>query len=132
MPEKDANNAELIVQATPFIFAIFLSCLGGVVSHLNRMDKHGLAFNFLRLCIDIITSGFVGIIAFMLCDAANFGWSYTAAIVAISGHMGTRALFLFETAAVLPLLRRYGYEDSRAETRRKKQIPVNAKKSGAE
>lgn len=120
MPEKDVNNVEWVVKATPLIFAIFLSCLGGVVCHLNRMDKHGLAFNFLRLCIDIVTSGFVGIIAFMLCDAANFGWSYTAAIVAISGHMGTRALFLFETAALLPLLRRYGYEDSTAKISRKK------------
>lgn len=93
------------------------------MNYLNRIDKTGVTFSFARLTIEIITSGFVGIVSFMLCDAADFGWSYTAAIVAISGHMGTRALFLFENMAILPLLRRYGYgtTDSETKTRRKKQ-----------
>lgn len=70
------------------------------MSYLNRIDKSGVAFSFFRLAIEITTSGFVGIISFMLCDYAELEWSATAAIVAISGHMGTRALLLIENAAV--------------------------------
>lgn len=129
MPEKEPENIGWLIQTIPFLFAIALSCLGGVVNYLNRIDKTGVAFSFLRLTLEIITSGFVGIVSFMLCDAADFGWSYTAAIVAISGHMGTRALFLFENMAILPLLRRYGYgeaTDGKAKTGRKKQPTENA------
>lgn len=100
MPEKDPQNQTFLVQLLPFLMAIALSCIGGLVSYLNRIDKGGIAFSFFRLSIEIITSGFVGIISFMLCDYAELEWSATAAIVAISGHMGTRALFLIENAAV--------------------------------
>jgi len=127
MPEKDPENVSWLVQTIPFIFAISLSCLGGVVNYLNRIDKAGVAFSIVRFFVEIITSGFVGIISFMLCDAAGFGWSYTAAIVAISGHMGTRALFIFETMAVQPLLRRYGYvENSQTKACRKKATSQDA------
>lgn len=102
MPEKELTNSAQtwLVQALPFLMALALSCVGGLVSYLNRIDKSGIAFSFFRLSIEIITSGFVGIISFMLCDYAGLEWSATAAIVAISGHMGTRALFLIENAAV--------------------------------
>lgn len=127
MSEKDPENVGWIVQTIPFLFAIALSCLGGIVSYLHRIDKTGMAFSLFRFSLEIITSGFVGIVSFMLCDAADFGWSYTAAIVAISGHMGTRALFLFENMAMLPLLRRYGYgEDSKTKTGRKKHPTEDA------
>lgn len=103
MPEKEFNNIATqtwLVQALPFLMAVALSCVGGIVSYLNRIDKGGIAFSFFRMTIEIITSGFVGIVSFMLCDYAGLEWSATAAIVAISGHMGTRALFLIENAAV--------------------------------
>lgn len=103
MPEKDLQNIAWqtwLVQILPFLMAIALSCVGGIVSYLNRIEKGGIAFSFFRLSIEIITSGFVGIISFMLCDYAELEWSATAAIVAISGHMGTRALFLIENAAI--------------------------------
>lgn len=103
MPEKELQNITTqnwLVQALPFLMAVGLSCIGGLVSYLNRIDKSGVAFSFFRLAIEITTSGFVGIISFMLCDYAELEWSATAAIVAISGHMGTRALLLIENAAV--------------------------------
>lgn len=122
MPEKEVSqNSEWIIQIIPFLLAIALSGLGGLVSYLNRIDKNGIAFSFFRLTIEILTSGFVGIISFMLCDAASFGWSTTAAIVAISGHMGTRALFMIENVSIdiaKNFLRRNGYGNSKREIKR--------------
>lgn len=122
MPEKEVSNySSWIVQIIPFALAILLSCFGGIVNYLNRIDKSGAAFSLIRLLIEIITSAFVGIISFMLCDYANLEWSITAAIVAVSGHMGTRALFLIENTTIniaANFLRRNGYDNSKAETKR--------------
>ena len=104
MPEKEIHNVDshvsAFIQALPFVLVIGLSCMGGIVSYLNRIDRSGIAFSFIRLVVEVVTSGFVGIIAFMLCDYAGLEWSVTAAIVAISGHMGTRALFIIENIAI--------------------------------
>ena len=122
MPEKEiGQNSDWIIQVIPFLLAIALSALGGIVRYMNRIDKHGLAFSFFRLAIEILTSGFVGIISFMLCDAAGFGWSTTAAIVAISGHRGTQALFMIENTSIniaRNFLRRNGYGNSETEIKR--------------
>lgn len=125
MPEKEIQNySNWLVQIIPFALAILLSCFGGIVNYLNRIDKSGVAFSFIRLLIEIITSAFVGIISFMLCDYAGLDWSITAAIVAVSGHMGTRALFLIENTTIniaANFLRRNGYDDSKTEIKRPKK-----------
>lgn len=129
MPEKElGQHAEWLTQIIPFALAIALSGLGGVVSYLNRIDKHGIAFSFIRLSIEVLTSGFVGIISFMLCDYAKLEWSTTAAIVAISGHMGTRALFMVENAAInisANILKRNGYDISDSKTEIKQPEETN-------
>jgi hypothetical protein len=103
MPEKElqnvAANQEWITQILPFCLAVGLSCIGGIVNYLHRIDRSGIAFSIIRLIIEVITSGFVGIVAFLVCDAAGLGWAATGAVTAISGHMGTRALFIVENAA---------------------------------
>jgi hypothetical protein len=118
MPEK---TVDWVSQLAPFLFALAISSLGGLVGYLNRIGKSGVSFSLLRFATEVVTSGFVGIIAFEICDAANLGWSITAALVAISGHMGTRALFIIETITVKTLLRKYGYDDSETEVSRKEK-----------
>lgn len=130
MPEKELNNnGEWIVNIIPFCFVIALSCLGGILNYLNRINKGGIAFNFFKFSLEVATSGFVGVITFLLCDIAELRWSITAALCAISGHMGTRALFLIEKPAiqtVVNLLKRNGYyEENDGETQTN-----NAKKPG--
>lgn len=99
----------------PLIFASFLAGIGGAVHYLNKIDKNGVPFRAFNFFLEIFTSGFVGIIAFMLCDSAGWNWQFTAAIVAISGHMGARALFIMERLVVLPTLRKYGYVENDSE-----------------
>lgn len=133
MPEKDSRHLDLAVQYLPFLFAVLLSSVGGAVSYLNKIDRKGVKFSFFRFCVEILTSAFVGIVSFMLCDAAELDWSYTAAIVAISGHMGARALFLIENVIFSNFLRRYGYginqDDGEAKIGGKEQADYKAKKS---
>jgi hypothetical protein len=73
-----------------------LSAWGGAVSYFHHMDKHGLKFSLFRLAIDVWTSAFVGVLTYLLCQAAGISEGITAAMVGVSGHMGTRALFMLE------------------------------------
>lgn len=107
---------DALTEYMPLIFASTLASIGGAVHYLNKIDKAGIPFRAFNFFLEIFTSGFVGIVAFMLCDAAGWNWQFTAAIVAISGHMGARALFLMERLIVIPTLRKYGYgEDDDSE-----------------
>lgn len=129
MPERTGN---FLTQVIPFIFAAFLAGLGGTVQYLNKIDKEGKPFKFFNFILEIFTSAFVGIVTFMLCDSAELDWQLTAGLVAISGHMGARLLFIFENVILISLLKKYGYDYSETKTQRKEKTNRNAKGSKEE
>ena len=93
MPEKDPNNYSLLT----YLWVMAISSWGGVVS-IHRKIQQGVLrpFNFVEILGELATSAFVGIITFWLCELANFPPLMTAALVGITGHMGSRALFQLE------------------------------------
>lgn len=123
MPEKITESMNWFMQLIPMLFAVMLAATGGAVQYFNKIDKNGIPFSFFKLLIEVSTSGFVGIVSFELCDAAGMSWQLTAALVAISGHMGARALVLIENL----LIKRYAnvnYCETEAE--REEGRPKNA------
>ena len=67
---------------------------------MNFMRKlqtgHARIFNLVELVGELVTAGFSGVITFYLFTQAGFDPLLTAAAVGVSGHMGSRALFLAE------------------------------------
>lgn len=93
MPEKDPTTFGLITYA----WVLLLSGWGGIVSWLRkRRDGVIRPFNITELVGEIVTSGFAGVLTFWLCEAAGIDRLVTAAMVGISGHMGSRAIFQME------------------------------------
>lgn len=93
MPEKDPATYSMLT----YLWVAGLSAWGGVVGYIRKMKNGTLPrFSFAELIGDIVTSGFVGVVTFWLCEAAGIHGLVTAALVGISGHMGSRALFTFE------------------------------------
>ena len=93
MPEKDPFNYTLLTYAWIILLAIW----GGVVNFFRKMRTGEVrAFNLTEFIGEIVTSGFVGILTFWLCEAAGFHSLMTAAFVGISGHMGSRGIFMLE------------------------------------
>lgn len=92
-PDKDPTTYSLITYA----WVLFLAGWGGVVQYYRKV-KMGLIsrFSFAELIGEIFTSGLTGIITFFLCESAGIDQLMTAALVGITGHMGSRALFSFE------------------------------------
>ncbi len=94
MIEKDPLSYPLITYAWVFL----LSILGGMVSFNTKIRSgHARPFNFMELIGEIMTSAFVGVITFWLCEAAGVSALISAAMVGISGHMGSRAIFFWNS-----------------------------------
>jgi hypothetical protein len=93
MPEKDPTSYSYIT----YLWVFILSAWGGIVS-FNAKRKQGLvrSFNIMELLGEISTSAFAGIITFYLCEWSDLDKLLSAALVAISGHMGSKAIREFE------------------------------------
>jgi hypothetical protein len=78
-------------------WVIGLSLLGGFASFLRKMKAgHARAWNFTELIGELTAAGLTGIITYNLCAWLNYPPQLTAALVGISSHMGSRALFKLE------------------------------------
>lgn len=74
-----------------------LSAWGGLISFLRkRAAGEARPWNVVELIGELATSAFAGIITFWLCEAAGITPLITAALVGITGHAGSRALYHFE------------------------------------
>lgn len=93
MPEKDPTNYSLLT----YFWVIGLSILGGVANFAAKIaNDHTRIFRVTEFLGEIVVSGFAGLITFWLCEASGINPLITAALVGISGHMGSRAIFRFE------------------------------------
>lgn len=100
MPEKDPNSHAFIFewmrQLMPYVSTFFLSTWGGVVNHITKLRNGKKKFQFKELIFDLVVSTFAGLLTFFFCKGANLSETMSAILIAISGHMGTRAIAGFE------------------------------------
>ena len=93
MPEKDPTNLGWVT----YLWVVLLSGLGGFVAFWQKLkDGSVRVFNVVEFIGELCTSAFTGVVTFYLCEAAQFPPVLTAALVGISGHMGSRGLYLIE------------------------------------
>lgn len=93
MPIKDPTTWSLATWA----LALGMAAIGGLVNWCAKVKKgQARAFNILELIGEVLTSGFVGVGAFMLLASLDQPIGICAAAAGVSGHMATRLLFLVE------------------------------------
>lgn len=105
-------NHDLSGEHTPASFSpltyawvVGLAIWGGVVSYIQRVRAgHISKFSITEAVGEIVTSGFVGVMTFWLCQSFSLNQLMTAAFVGVSGHMGARGIRLLEGV----LERRFG------------------------
>lgn len=80
----------------PYVVAIVLATWGGVVKHIMTVKNQNAIFFTRDLLFHIIISGFVGMLAYFVCESASIGGATQALIVSITGHMGTETIASFK------------------------------------
>lgn len=93
MVEKDPSSYPLLT----YLWVILLSMFGGFVSFMrNLRNGKTRVFNVIEFIGEITSSALAGLITFWLCQASGVSQLMTAVFVGISGHMGSKALSMFE------------------------------------
>jgi hypothetical protein len=96
MPEKDPTAYSLIT----YVWVAALSAWGGIVGYIRKVNSGVIhRYSLIEFIGELVTSAFAGILTFWLCEAAGINGLVTAALVGVSGHMGSRAIFQLETWA---------------------------------
>lgn len=93
-PLKDPTSYTWITYA----WVLLLAILGGVVNYVRKIRSGQSPWNIVEFVGELATSALVGLTTFYLCEAANIAPLMTAALVGVTGHMGSRALYQFETS----------------------------------
>lgn len=88
--QKDPLNYEWITYAYVFV----LACFGGIASYIQKLKNGYCRFSITELIGKLFISAFVGVVTFFLCEAATIDKLYSAAIIGLSGHMGSKAIIL--------------------------------------
>lgn len=91
--QNSPENYSLIT----YLWVIVLSVWSGMASHIYQVKLGLKSHTLLAMIEDIVISGFVGVVTFFFCEYGRFDPLLTAVLVGISSHMGTRAIFLFQS-----------------------------------
>lgn len=99
MPEKDAGLWQSLYDSLPpvlpWIFTLFLSGFATIAQYAQKV-RTGEVFSMQALILDAVVCIFVGVVTHMLCELAGITGYGRSALVAISAHMGTRAMLIYE------------------------------------
>jgi len=105
---KDPTSYSLLTYA----WIVLLAAAGGALNFIRKARTGDIEkFDYVLFCVEVLASGLVGIITFWLCEHAGFDRLLTAALVGVSGHMGSRTLYIFENKATYILDKWLGTKD---------------------
>lgn len=102
-----------------YLWVVGLSAWGGLVSFYSK-TRRGVsrAWNITELVGELATSALSGVITFYLCEYSGTPPLLSAALIAISGHMGSRLIFMVESRLEDRAARIFDLPDLDEETRR--------------
>lgn len=103
MPETTRQVAEIAKDPASFSYVTYgwvvgVSVLGAIVRVIREIKLGGKTWKQIVLILsgEILTSVFVGVLTFFLCESASFQPLYTAVMTSIGAYMGGRALTVME------------------------------------
>ena len=105
MPTPEVEIAKHAAETGPFVWSnlwptiwmIAVAAFGGAVSFIQKVKTgKARALNIAEFVGEILIAAFAGLVTGWICAAFNVNLFLTYAGVAISGHMGARAIFIFE------------------------------------
>lgn len=97
MLEKPPENTGWLTQIFPWAWVVFLAMWGGTVNFIQKVRTGEVSrWSITEFIGELVTSGFAGVLTYMICQWGGINAWITAALVGIAGHMGSRAIFRME------------------------------------
>lgn len=98
MNEESTFLTKLLESGWGYIWFILLALWGGTVNYLSRIKQGKVeVFSFAELVGEWAISGFAGLLTTYICIEMELSWHMTAFFTGIAGHLGGRAIFIFES-----------------------------------
>lgn len=92
-----------------YVWVLGLAVWGGIVNYITKIKDGTISrFSVTELVGELVTSGFIGFLTFLMCQHTGMSDLVTGVLVGISGHMGARAITLAEKAVESWVRRRFG------------------------
>jgi hypothetical protein len=100
MPDKDPSTIlaallDVLRPLLPWLTTLFLSALATAAQVAQKL-RSGEPWSPRNALLDLIVCTFVGLLTHMVCERAGMDGMTRSILVAISAHMGTRALGQYE------------------------------------
>lgn len=97
MNEHGDILSKLLEAGLGYVWFVILAIWGGTVNYLSRIRQGKVeAFSFAELVGEWTVSGFAGLLTAFICMEMDFSWHLTAFFTGVSGHLGGRAIYMFE------------------------------------
>lgn len=94
LPESLRN---FVASSIGYVGLVFLAIWGGTVNYISRLkENEHIKFSFVELIGEWTISGFAGLLTAYACFELELSWQMTAFFTGIAGHLGGRAIFMFE------------------------------------
>lgn len=94
-----------IEESFPYIWVVLVAMMGGAVSFYSKVKSGAVErFSIMEFFGEIFTSAFVGILTAFICISNDVPVPVMGALSGITGHMGSRAIFVIEKW----LIRKFG------------------------
>lgn len=106
----DTNGIPILEIDDPFgykvvvyLWVIVVGLLGGISGYVRKLKNNYSRFSVAEVIGECVISVTVAIFTFWLCEWAHIIGPLQAAIIGISSHMGSRAMFQFENKLISSL-----------------------------
>lgn len=98
------------------IFFGLFAATGGLLAYILRQLNHEKKPQLYRALAEFFSSGFVGILAMLLCKALDLDWRWSGLIVGVFGWMGAETSIATLSKAIR---RKLGLEDNATDNHQK-------------
>ena len=96
MPEKDTNLWQFLTEMTPWLTTFVLSIFATFAQYAAKVRERNRKWVWRELMLDGLICVFVGFVTHLLCEWQQVDGVARSVLVAISAHMGTRAMMQYE------------------------------------
>jgi hypothetical protein len=87
---------KLIAENLSYGWFVLMAFWGGTANYISRRNRDKTPFSIIELVGEWSVSGFAGLITAYICMDMGLSFALTSAAAGIGGHMGGRAIYLFE------------------------------------